>query len=126
MRKIALTLVPVLFLGACANAYDHPNQTMGTVIGAGAGGLIGSMFGGGAGKLVGVGLGTLVGAGIGNALGSQADDNYARQRAITVTPNSAPMNSGEQAAYNRGRAEYESRIQQQREMEAYRRGASGQ
>ena len=50
MRKIVLTLVPVLFLGACANMNEHPNETMGTVIGAGAGGLIGSMFGGGAGR----------------------------------------------------------------------------
>jgi len=65
-----------LFMSACATP-QGPNESSGTLIGAGggalAGGLIGSAFGGGRGALLGVGLGAVAGGLGGNIIGRNMD-----------------------------------------------------
>lgn len=117
MRKSILVLIPVLFLGACANA--GPGQTMGTGAGAVAGGLLGSLIGGGNGRLLAVGAGTLLGAMAGNAVGTNIDRS---NQPVTSTRS---YNSGEESAYNRGRADYEAEQQRIREDRAYQQGRTG-
>lgn len=117
MRKSILVLIPVLFLGACANA--GPGQTVGTGAGAVAGGLLGSLIGGGNGRLLAVGAGTLLGAMAGNAVGTNIDRS---NQPVTSTRS---YNSGEESAYNRGRADYEAEQQRIREDRAYQQGRTG-
>lgn len=116
-KKTILILMPVLFLGACANA--GPGQTLGTGAGAAAGGLLGSLIGGGNGRLLAVGAGTLLGAMAGNAVGSNID------RSNQPIQTYRTYNSGEESAYNRGRADYEAEQQRLREDRAYQHGRSG-
>lgn len=119
MKKIALVLIPVLLLGGCAN--QGTGETIGTGAGALAGGLLGSLFGSGTGRLMAVGAGTLLGATAGNAIGASSD----RARNPNVVYVDRSRNSGEESAYNRGRADYEAEQQRIREERAYQAGRAG-
>jgi uncharacterized protein YcfJ len=74
---IVAICVVSLFMSACAT--QGPNESSGTLIGAGggalAGGLIGSSFGGSRGALLGVGIGALAGGLGGNLIGRNMDQD---------------------------------------------------
>lgn len=77
MKHCAVIACAALFtfsLGACQSVQDNPKQTMGTVLGAGLGGLLGSQFGSGDGRLVATGLGVLFGAVLGSEIGRSLDN----------------------------------------------------
>ncbi len=81
--SIAIVFAAALSLGACVS--DQGNkQTLGTLIGAGLGGLAGSQIGSGTGQLVAVGAGVLLGGLLGNEIGKsldKADIAYAERNA---------------------------------------------
>ena len=89
--RIAIALAVMLSLAACVtNAGEK--QTLGTLIGAGLGGLAGSQIGSGTGQLAAIGAGVLLGGLLGSEIGQsldQADRLYAEQNAQT-TLESAP------------------------------------
>ena len=118
MKKHLKSLLAVTFaaflLTGCAG--DIGKEEIGTVIGAGLGGLAGSFIGDGGGQLVAVGVGTLLGAILGNEVGksldkadrlamAQAEQNaleYGNSGSGTTWRNPDSGNSGEivpQAAY---------------------------
>jgi surface antigen len=69
---LAPLLALALALGACAGEYGN-KQTMGTLLGGGAGALVGAQFGKGSGQLAMTAVGTLVGAFIGAEAGRSLD-----------------------------------------------------
>jgi surface antigen len=75
MRPIKLfaPFIIVGLLAACADAQNSPKQTIGTLLGAGAGALLGSQVGGGKGKLAAVAIGALGGAFLGSEIGKTMD-----------------------------------------------------
>ena len=81
--SIAIVFAAALSLGACVS--DQGNkQTLGTLIGAGLGGLAGSQIGSGTGQLAAVGAGVLLGGLLGNEVGKsldKADIAYAERNA---------------------------------------------
>ncbi len=81
--SIAIVFAAALSLGACVS--DQGNkQTLGTLIGAGLGGLAGSQIGSGRGQLAAVGAGVLLGGLLGNEVGKsldKADIAYAERNA---------------------------------------------
>ena len=81
--SIAIVFAAALSLGACVS--DQGNkQTLGTLIGAGLGGLAGSQIGSGTGQLAAVGAGVLLGGLLGNSVGKsldKADIAYAERNA---------------------------------------------
>jgi len=77
-----VALLVCLSLAACEQGREK--ETVGTLAGAGIGGLLGSTVGGGKGKLAAVAIGTLAGAWAGNSIGSsldKADKLYAQRTA---------------------------------------------
>ncbi len=77
MRKFALTsmMAAALALAGCNTTQDWGSkQTMGTGIGAVAGGLAGSQMGKGSGRLWATGAGVLLGALLGSEIGSSLDN----------------------------------------------------
>ncbi len=104
--KFLAPLVAVSFLLAgCQNDGSTGNtlgtgmgtdQLLGTVVGAGAGGLAGSQFGGGSGKLAMTGVGVVLGGLLGSAVGKtmdKADIAYANQttnKALETAPTNQP------------------------------------
>ena len=74
MKKILLvsTCTSALLVGGCT-ATTGEKQTVGTVIGAVAGGVVGSQIGNGSCQLIATGVGTLIGALIGNEVGATLD-----------------------------------------------------
>jgi uncharacterized protein YcfJ len=97
---IVATCVAGILMSACAT--QGPNETNGTLIGAGggtlAGGLIGSAFGGGRGALLGMGLGAVGGGLGGNIIGRNMDQE---QRARDYE-----RGRYEQASYDQGYYRY--------------------
>ena len=97
MKKIMMTVAAVSVFGlvACTGPngqMEWNKQTMGTGIGALAGGLAGSQIGGGSGRLWATGAGVLLGGLLGSSVGSsldKADMAYANQAAMTA--NTAPI-----------------------------------
>ncbi len=89
--RIAIVFASALSVAACANQ-SGPKQTVGTLVGAGLGGLAGSQIGGGKGKLVAVGAGVLLGGLLGSEVGKsldKADRLYAgrnAQQTLEATP----------------------------------------
>lgn len=86
MKKIVLmaAVASMFALGACNTTSNWgTKQTMGTGIGAVAGGLAGSQIGGGSGRLWATGAGVLLGALAGSEIGSSLDnaDRMAAQQA---------------------------------------------
>ena len=81
--RLAIAFAAALSLAACAS--DQGNkQTVGTLIGAGLGGLAGSQIGSGTGQLAAVGAGVLLGGLLGNEIGKsldKADQAYAERNA---------------------------------------------
>ena len=73
MKRILVPALALLLLGGCVSNGTGPNQTMGTLVGAAAGGLAGSQFGSGNGRLAATAAGTLLGAYAGNQWGSAVD-----------------------------------------------------
>ncbi len=87
LRNIAAVLL-LLFASACVtNGGYGPNQGIGTIVGAGLGGLAGNQFGRGDGKVIMTVLGVLGGGWIGNELGRNAD---MQQQPVYAAPHSYP------------------------------------
>ncbi len=81
--SIAIVFAAALSLGACVSDQGD-KQTLGTLIGAGLGGLAGSQIGSGTGQLAAVGAGVLLGGLLGNEVGKsldKADIAYAERNA---------------------------------------------
>ena len=88
-RLLAATaLSTVLLISGCSEDGSTPlggqKATIGTFLGAGAGGLIGSQFGSGSGKAVATLAGVVAGGALGNYLGSKLDerDKAAASKAV--------------------------------------------
>ncbi len=82
VKTIAI-LALCLSLAAC-ETQDNQKQTLGTLVGAGLGGLAGSQIGSGKGKLAAVAIGALAGAWGGSEIGKsldKADKLYAQRTA---------------------------------------------
>ncbi len=83
ITRFAVVFAAALSLAACASDQGD-KQTLGTLIGAGLGGLAGSQVGSGTGQLVAVGAGVLLGGLLGNEIGKsldKADQAYAERNA---------------------------------------------
>jgi len=82
MRKLILTTAVAVLIGVSAMpAYAGDGQVVGTLMGAGLGGLIGNQFGHGPGREAATVGGVIFGGLIGNSIGSsmdRADYYYAR------------------------------------------------
>ncbi len=70
--RTAIALAAMVSLAACVNDSGQ-KQTLGTLIGAGLGGLAGSQIGSGTGQLAAVGAGVLLGGLLGSELGKSLD-----------------------------------------------------
>lgn len=104
MKRALWTLVAVSSLGLAActgpnGQMQWNKETMGTGLGALAGGLAGSQIGGGSGQLWATGAGVLLGGLVGSQIGAsldKADMAYANQASIQA--NTAPI--GQQITWN--------------------------
>ena len=79
--RIAIALAAMVSLAACVTDAGE-KQTLGTLIGAGLGGLAGSQIGSGTGQLAAIGAGVLLGGLLGSEVGKsldQADKLYAER-----------------------------------------------
>ncbi len=89
--SFAIAVVASLSIAACATD-QGPKQGLGTLIGAGLGGLAGSQIGSGTGQMVAVGAGVLLGGLLGSEVGKsldKADRLYAgrnAQQTLEATP----------------------------------------
>ena len=99
MKKFALVMMTGLALSACTTDQWGTKQTLGTGVGAVAGGLAGSQIGKGSGQLWATGAGVLLGALVGSEIGSSLDaaDRMAMQQAQSRAY-SAPL--GERIVWN--------------------------
>ena len=61
-------------LSGCVEMRKNPKQSIGTIMGAGAGALLGSQIGAGKGKLAAVAIGALGGAFLGSEIGKTMDE----------------------------------------------------
>jgi surface antigen len=75
MRHFLLSLAAIALLGIALTqpAYAGDGQLVGTLMGAGFGGLIGNQFGHGSGRVATTAAGVFVGGMVGNSLGQSAD-----------------------------------------------------
>ncbi|MDP9196081.1 MAG: RT0821/Lpp0805 family surface protein [Pseudomonadota bacterium] len=87
-RKAAVAALLVLSLAAAGCQNMGTKQTVGTGLGAVAGGLLGSQIGGGSGRLWATGAGVLLGALVGSGIGESLDN-----------ADMAAMNSAQSQAY---------------------------
>ncbi len=80
--RIAITFAAALSIAACAEGTGD-KEAVGTLVGAGLGGLAGSQVGSGSGKLAAVGVGVLLGGLLGRHVGKSLDraDRIAADRA---------------------------------------------
>ncbi len=91
LKSTAIALAAMLSLSACVTDQGQ-KQTLGTLIGAGLGGLAGSQIGSGSGQLAAVGAGVLLGGLLGSEVGKsldKADQAYLANNA-QITLESAP------------------------------------
>lgn len=73
-KFLTTAVVAMALLGGCVtNPETQPKQALGTMLGAGLGGLAGAQMGRGKGQLVAVAMGALAGAYIGNSIGQSLD-----------------------------------------------------
>ncbi len=72
--RIAIALAATISLAACANGSSGPKQNIGTLIGAGLGGLAGSQIGSGKGRLAAIAAGVLLGGIFGSEIGKSLDE----------------------------------------------------
>jgi len=75
MRRFLL-IATLMVLGAGAPAYAGDGETVGTLLGAGVGGLIGNQFGHGAGKVAFTATGVVAGGYAGNRIGAAYDYDH--------------------------------------------------
>ena len=95
---LAGALLAAVPLAGCTSDAG-PNQTGGTLVGAGLGALVGSQFGHGEGRLAMTAIGTLAGAAIGSNIGKQLDDaDRARMREAEARAYNAQI--GERIVWN--------------------------
>ena len=93
----AIALAAMISLSACVTDQGQ-KQTLGTLIGAGLGGLAGSQIGSGSGQLAAVGAGVLLGGLLGSEVGKsldKADQAYLAnnaQRTLESTPTGMSSN----------------------------------
>lgn len=85
VRAASVALVAGVWLAGCGSTPDK--QTIGTAVGAVAGGLIGSQIGGGTGKTVAIIGGVALGGLLGNVIGKQMDDNDRRKMTQVLDDN---------------------------------------
>jgi len=112
MKRIFLIGLMFVFLMSATGCFTATGALLGAGAGLAAGGKTGAIVGG----LIGAGAGTLV------------DNLIYYKNGVPVVP--APSgysgyNPGAEAAYNRGRADYERQRQYELEQRAYNRGRSG-
>ena len=90
--KFAVVSVAVLALVACTDGAGQ-KESIGTLLGAAAGGLAGAQVGSGRGQLVATAAGTLLGAFVGNEVGKSLDraDQVAMQQSVQQSLETAPM-----------------------------------
>jgi surface antigen len=97
LRRAVGALAVLLSLSACAGQDYGTKQTVGTLAGAGLGGLAGATIVHGKGRLAATAAGTLLGAFIGNAAGKsldRADEVYASRaeaQALETTPTGSAL-----------------------------------
>ena len=94
LKSTAIALAAMISLSACVNDQGQ-KQTMGTLIGAGLGGLAGSQIGSGTGQLAAIGVGVLLGGLLGSEIGKsldKADQTYLSNNAQS-TLESGPTGS---------------------------------
>jgi surface antigen len=97
MRLLTIGAVAAmgLTLGACTPGTEQ--QTMGTIVGATAGGLVGSTIGSGRGRTLATAAGIVAGGLIGSHIGAQLDEQNRRRameaeyRALQYGPPDAPV-----------------------------------
>jgi surface antigen len=89
---VALVVSAPLALGGCQDFQNNPKTSVGTLAGAGLGGLAGAQFGRGSGQLAATAIGALAGAYLGNQVGRSLDraDQLAMQRTTQTTLETAP------------------------------------
>ncbi len=90
--RTAIALAAMVSLAACVTDSGQ-KQTLGTLIGAGLGGLAGSQIGSGTGQLAAVGAGVLLGGLLGSELGKSLDkaDKLYAERAAQQSLERAPV-----------------------------------
>ena len=123
LKSIVVSGVLLASLTAC----QMNNQTGGTLIGAGAGGLLGSQVGGGSGRLVATGVGTLIGAVAGSSVGQNMDQKQQKPTVIykevgADVCSDYKNNEGAYAACQKGVAQRNAEMQRRLEKEAYKQG----
>ena len=74
ISRLATLFVVTLLSSACVQSQNNQKQTIGTLLGAGAGALLGSQVGSGKGQLAAVAVGALGGAFLGSEIGKSLDD----------------------------------------------------
>jgi len=116
---------------ALLTACQMNNQTAGTVIGGGAGGLLGSTVGKTTNqKLFATGVGTLIGAAAGSAVGASMDEKQTTVQQQTVVHQQAGAdvcakyrdNEGAYSSCQKGVAQKNADEQRRLEKEAYNQG----
>jgi len=124
LKSIVVSGVLLASLTAC----QMNNQTSGTLIGAGAGGLLGSQVGGGSGRLIATGVGTLIGAVAGSSVGQSMDQKQSQKQTVIYKEVGADVcsdyknNGGAYAACQKGVAQRNAEMQRRLENEAYNQG----
>ncbi len=90
--RLALVFAIMLSVAACAQNQGQ-KQNIGTLLGAGLGGLAGSQIGSGKGKLAAVGIGVLLGALVGSEVGKSLDkaDQLYAERTTQQSLETAPV-----------------------------------
>ena len=73
-RFVILLVATSFILSGCVQSQHNQKQTLGTLLGAGAGALLGSQTGSGKGKLFAVAIATLGGAFLGGEIGKSLDE----------------------------------------------------
>ena len=84
INNLIAPFVVIGSLAACAEMRENPKQSIGAILGAGAGALLGSQIGGGKGQLMAVVIGALGGAFLGSEIGKSLDkaDRLYEQRNV--------------------------------------------
>lgn len=73
-KRIVLCIAVAVSLTACQQMQDNPKETIGTLLGAGAGALLGTQIGGGKGSLIASAVGGLGGGWLGKEIGKSLDN----------------------------------------------------
>ncbi len=74
ISKLATLIFAAVLSSACIQSQNNQKQTIGTLLGAGAGALLGSQVGDGKGQLAAVAIGALGGAFLGSEVGKSLDE----------------------------------------------------